>query len=424
MDNEIEVWKDVGVYNGIDYTGMYEVSTFGNFKSLDRDIIYKNGQKRFCKGEIKHPKPSGSGYKAVTLSKNGIETTVLLHRLILETFVPNPNPKIYTDVNHIDENKINNRLENLEWATHKENMNHGTLCQRVSEKAGTAVVQLSKDGVLLKQWPSIRSVVNSGEIKTIKKLRKDEIVYNGYIWLSLSKYKTMTKEDILNTVLKENDSKCIIQLNLDGDYIKEWKSIYEIGESIERFSMKIISKAVRHKTYIYKDYLWLNKLDYLNCSELDIDNIVKECNNVRNKNRIHNKRAIVQLDENGFVINQWDTIKQATNEFGISEVGISNIAKTNSKNKFGIILMFADDYNKLSNSEIIRIVNNKTSGNKNFKKVVQTKLNGEFVKEWNSIKEAANKLCINAGNISSCLKGRYSQTGGFKWVYSKDYYNQ
>jgi len=86
--------------------------------------------------------------------------------------------------------------------------------------------------------------------------------------------------------------------------------------------------------------------------------------------------------------------------------------------------MFADDYNKLSNSEIIRIVNKKTSGNKNFKKVIQTKLNGEFVKEWNSIKEAANELCINAGNISSCLKGRYSQTGGFKWVYSKDYYNQ
>jgi hypothetical protein len=424
MDNEIEIWKDVGVYDGIDYTGMYEVSTFGNFKSLDRVIIYKNGQKRFRKGEIKDPKPSGSGYKAVTLSKNGTGTTVLLHRLILETFVPNPNPKIYTDVNHIDENKTNNRLENLEWTTHKENMNHGTLCQRVSEKAGTAVVQLSKDGILLKQWPSIRSVVNSGEIKTIKKLRKDEIVYNGYIWLSLSKYKTMTKEDILGAVSKENDSKCIIQLNLDGDYIKEWKSIYEIGESVERFSMKIISRAMMRKTYVYKDFLWLNKLDYLNCSKLDIDNIVKECNNVRNKNRIHNKRAIVQLDKNGFVINQWDTIKQATNELNISEAGISNIAKTNSKNKFGIILMFADDYNKLSNSEIIRIVNKKTSGNKNFKKVIQTKLNGEFVKEWNSIKEAANELCINAGNISSCLKGRYSQTGGFKWVYSKDYYNQ
>lgn len=85
---------------------------------------------------------------------------------------------------------------------------------------------------------------------------------------------------------------------------------------------------------------------------------------------------------------------------------------------------YYDDCNKLSNSEIIRIVNKKTSGNKNFKKVIQTKLNGEFVKEWNSIKEAANELCINAGNISSCLKGRYSQTGGFKWVYSKDYYNQ
>lgn len=100
--------------------------------------------------------------------------------------------------------------------------------------------------------------------------------------------------------------------------------------------------------------------------------------------------------------------------------------------KSNIILLYLNDYENMSEEEINYTVNkkqrhsidSKPAYNKNNKAVVQLELNGKFVKEWNSIKEAANKLRISAGNISSCLKGRYSQTGGFKWVYSKDYYAQ
>lgn len=73
MDNEIEIWKDVGVYDGIDYTGMYEVSTFGNFKSLDRVIIYKNGQKGFVKEKLKTQNHQGQDIKQLHCQKMELE---------------------------------------------------------------------------------------------------------------------------------------------------------------------------------------------------------------------------------------------------------------------------------------------------------------------------------------------------------------
>ena len=52
MDNEIEIWKDIGIYDGIDYTGLYESSTFGNVRSLDRETVCKNGRVRHSNGKI------------------------------------------------------------------------------------------------------------------------------------------------------------------------------------------------------------------------------------------------------------------------------------------------------------------------------------------------------------------------------------
>lgn len=109
---EQEIWKDIKGYEG-----KYQVSNFGNVRSL----MYHNtkGIKRIS---LLKPATDGSGYFRCALSKNNILTTFKVHRLVAQAFIPNPNN--YPQINHIDGNKKNNRVENLEWCTNSMNQIH------------------------------------------------------------------------------------------------------------------------------------------------------------------------------------------------------------------------------------------------------------------------------------------------------------
>lgn len=101
-----EIWKDVEGYDG-----KYQISTLGNVRS------YAYGHARTLK-----PSPNELGYLRVFLCKYGLIKTLRVHRLVAEAFMPNPKNKPY--INHIDFDPSNNRVENLEWCTQKENMRH------------------------------------------------------------------------------------------------------------------------------------------------------------------------------------------------------------------------------------------------------------------------------------------------------------
>ena len=119
---ENEIWKDVAGYEGF-----YQVSNKGNVRSVARkDSI---GRKR--DGRILKPRYDKDGYLNVGLCKNGKSKTKNVHRLVAESFIPNP--KGFLEINHKDESKSNNRVENLEWCTREHNMNHGTLIERSSQ---------------------------------------------------------------------------------------------------------------------------------------------------------------------------------------------------------------------------------------------------------------------------------------------------
>ena len=106
-----EVWKNIP-----NYENYYQVSNFGNIKSLDR---YYNG--RNLKGKPIKLSPNKFGYLRFTAKKDNITKTLHVHRVVLLTFNPIVQEK---QVNHIDGNKFNNRLENLEWCTDSENKIH------------------------------------------------------------------------------------------------------------------------------------------------------------------------------------------------------------------------------------------------------------------------------------------------------------
>ena len=119
--NENEVWKDV-----VGYEGLYKVSDRGNVYSVVRidNINRKRG------GRILKPSSLTGGYLRVQLCKNGKVKTKLIHRLVTEAFIPNPEK--LPEVNHKDENPSNNELSNLEWCDARHNNNHGTRNERIA----------------------------------------------------------------------------------------------------------------------------------------------------------------------------------------------------------------------------------------------------------------------------------------------------
>ena len=120
-----EIWKDV-----VGYEGYYQVSNLGRVRSLDR--IASNGRK--IKGKILSTKVNTPPYyPRVSLSVNGKMKLVQVHRLVAQAFVYNPDPEHKTQVGHKDESRTNNRADNLEWVTPKENSNMPLHRERVSK---------------------------------------------------------------------------------------------------------------------------------------------------------------------------------------------------------------------------------------------------------------------------------------------------
>lgn len=113
---EKEIWKDVKGYEGL-----YRLNNNGEVFSVDRYIVYSSGVKALHKGR-RLKTDSLRGYERVVLSKGGKAKRFQLHRLVAMNFIENPNNK--EQVNHIDGNKKNNRLSNLEWCTAQENEIH------------------------------------------------------------------------------------------------------------------------------------------------------------------------------------------------------------------------------------------------------------------------------------------------------------
>ena len=151
-----EEWK-TAVYDGIIYEGLYKVSNLGRILSLN----YRNTGKP----DLMTPIDNGTGYLKIQLWKNGKPKTCLVHRLVAQTFIPNPENK--PEVNHIDEDKTNNRVDNIEWKSPKENSNHGTRNERIA-KANTngirskRVLQLSLSGELIREWDSASECGRNG----------------------------------------------------------------------------------------------------------------------------------------------------------------------------------------------------------------------------------------------------------------------
>ena len=185
-----EIWKPVK-----EYENLYMISNLGKVRSLDR--ITRNGRGDFIKkGKILTNINNNMGYEYVRLKDKNESKKFYIHRLVAQAFIPNPNNK--KEVNHIDCNPLNNRVDNLEWVSHKENMAYmsklgrsnktGEWLEKIKQKNidnGKSVLQIDPNtNEIINTFKTIQSVKENGYrpgdvCKCCKGIRKK---HKGYIW--------------------------------------------------------------------------------------------------------------------------------------------------------------------------------------------------------------------------------------------------
>lgn len=152
-----EVWKDIP-----NYEGYYQISNLGRVKSLKRIIIRRDGKPYLQKEKNLKLSKNHKGYLICNLSKNYKAKFKQVHRLVAETFIQNPNN--LPQVNHIDGNKENNCVDNLEWITNYDNMQHSIetglrdvkkITNKLKEVNSRKILQYDLDGNFIKQYNSI-----------------------------------------------------------------------------------------------------------------------------------------------------------------------------------------------------------------------------------------------------------------------------
>lgn len=169
-----EIWKPIP-----NYEGLYEVSNMGRVKSLGKTVLRKGVYVHYH-GKI-ISQNIVKGYMQVMLSKNSKRVNTKVHRLVAIAFIPNDDPVNKTTVNHKNEDKLDNRVENLEWMSIADNTNYGTRNKRASVKLKTlfrtpehcANISKAKKGK-----PVPQQVLNAATLANSKAVTQYDIVGN------------------------------------------------------------------------------------------------------------------------------------------------------------------------------------------------------------------------------------------------------
>lgn len=176
-----EIWKDIKGYEGC-----YQISNLGNTKSLERYVNTNGNSKRLVKEKILKKTIDNTGYYVVSLWKNNKHSRPHVHRLVAETFIINQNNKPY--INHIDGDKLNNNINNLEWCTPKENNIHAY--QLGLNPSCKKVNQYDLNGNYIKTWDSIKDANDYYKTTHISECCNPDSKRNiakGFLWKHVDK---------------------------------------------------------------------------------------------------------------------------------------------------------------------------------------------------------------------------------------------
>lgn len=188
----METWKQVKNYEGI-----YEVSSYGRVRSVDRYVnsAIRHNTSVFREGKMLKQNKKRNGYLTVDLCKNGTVKTITVHKIVAEAFLEKEDGK--TEVNHINCNKADNRVKNLEWCTPKENKDHAKANNLYRGPGKKPLICLQTNQVFessyaAAEWVNNKKFGNSKQIKGMSSkiraccLGQQSIAY-GYTWKYLDR---------------------------------------------------------------------------------------------------------------------------------------------------------------------------------------------------------------------------------------------
>lgn len=204
------------------FEGLYEVSSLGRVRSVERDVPFRNETSHRGARIKKTFISSGTGYEMVSLWKDGNNRLFTIHRLVATAFVPNPHKKEAID--HINTNRLDNRPENLRWCTNKENCNNPISLINYSKSHKGRV----NDSLSIEKWKESR-----------KKWKDSE---------AFVEFRQKRRER----------SKHILQLSKDGTVVNEFSSAYEASEAIGKKPCRIYSVLDKPNRTV-GGYLWKTK---------------------------------------------------------------------------------------------------------------------------------------------------------------------
>lgn len=248
-------WRPVKGFDGI-----YEVSDSGQVRSLDRINTVCNKGKVYStkiKGRMMSQVENANGYKRVYFSKNGDRVSFLVHRIVAEAFINNPNN--YPQINHIDGDKSNNSVGNLEWCDNKYNARYtvDVLHEVQTYKRRRVYAKNMKSGVILK-FDSVIECANHFGVKAYSishrlhnkvnnpSINKASKLYDWYFYSDM---------DIPDTT--------IVKLDKNLDYIEEYDSAYKASIKTGICKKSILSAINNKKGYkTAGGFIWMKKDDY------------------------------------------------------------------------------------------------------------------------------------------------------------------
>lgn len=405
-----EVWKVVQQHP------IYEISSFGFVRNIKTNKLLKL-------------RLTDDGYISIGLQSKQYR----VHRLVAEAFLENPENK--ETVNHINYNRSDNRIENLEWATHREQNIHKTKIPL--NTGGKRVVQYTIDNEIVNLFESVREAGRamntenpakaSAAISKVCLGQKEE--YNGFIWKHEDTYiiedeewkdieiegyifcvsnkgRVKSKKNIISYGTLENNDYRRANSNKDGKTKKLFVHILVAKTFIPNPENKPIVNHIdgNRSNNIVENLEWVT---YSENSKHAIDILGKGT-----------QRAVMQISTDTFEqIRVFKTIELASKETNTDNTSIIHNCAGRLKSAGGFIWCYENDD---VHQAIKRYQSRKRPLRSDAKSVLQFDNDNNLIKEWNSISNACNELSIPSKSISCVCKGYQKTAGGYIWRYKQE----
>lgn len=263
MNKEQEIWKPV-----VGFEGCVEVSNLGRIRTMERLVTYSDGRVFSYKSRILKPRLN-KGYLYINIARGGKGNMFKVHRIVAQAFIPNPENKPCVD--HINTIRTDNRVENLRWVTHSENMRNELTRRKASEmmrswltdkmlqrkkeigKSIRKVYQFDLNGSLIAEFSSLSDAARAVgvDLSSISQCCNHKRGYNhagGYLW----SYSGSTAPYV-NPMLSHYHS--IAMYDLQGNLIRKFKNVIEASEMMG-VKKKGIQKCCRGDAKTYLGYIW------------------------------------------------------------------------------------------------------------------------------------------------------------------------